>query len=104
MLTVSQALELEVLKGSYCVGGNTGLGREIKWVHNVGVPDAANWLNGGEFVLTTYINLPTTQAEQRTTSAPSLKKGSRHWGWPLGAISQKSQRIYAPWQMKSGCH
>ena len=30
----------------------------------VGVPDAARWLNGGELILTTYINLPQDEAGQ----------------------------------------
>jgi len=84
MLTVAQALELDVLVGSRCVGGSTGLDREIKWVHNVGVPDAANWLNGGEFVLTTYINLPTTQAEQEDYLRAVAKKGVTALGLAFG--------------------
>jgi PucR family transcriptional regulator, purine catabolism regulatory protein len=64
MLTVAEALQLDVFKGAEVVAGNGGLSRRVEWVHNVGVPDAPNWLNGGELVLTTAINLPPTQPEQ----------------------------------------
>lgn len=84
MLTVAQALELDVLTGSYCVGGSSGLHHDIKWVHNVGVPDAANWLNGGEFVLTTYINMPPSQAEQEDYLRALAKKGIAGLGLAFG--------------------
>lgn len=64
MLTVAEALELPILKSARVVAGESGLGRSIRWVHNVGVPDAAMWLNGGELVLTTMYNLPDTPEEQ----------------------------------------
>ncbi|MCU0475570.1 MAG: PucR family transcriptional regulator ligand-binding domain-containing protein [Anaerolineae bacterium] len=83
-LTVAQAIELEVLAGARCVGGHAGLSREVKWVHNVGVPDAANWLNGGEFVLTTYINLPPSQAEQEEYVRALAEKGVAALGLTYG--------------------
>lgn len=64
MLTVEQALELPELNGSQVVAGRQGLGRVIQWVHNAGVPDAPQWLNGGELVLTTAFNLPQSEQEQ----------------------------------------
>jgi purine catabolism regulator len=36
----------------------------VDWIHNVGVPDAAEWLNGGELVLTTMMNVPETPDDQ----------------------------------------
>lgn len=64
MLTVQDALELPTFEGARVIGGERGLNRQIKWVHNVGVPDAAQWLNGGELVLTTYYNIPVTPEGQ----------------------------------------
>ncbi|TVR20460.1 MAG: PucR family transcriptional regulator [Anaerolineaceae bacterium] len=58
MLTIKDALALPAFAGVRVVAGEGGLHNQIKWVHNVGVPDAANWLDGGELVLTTYSNLP----------------------------------------------
>ncbi|MFZ4813218.1 MAG: PucR family transcriptional regulator [Phototrophicaceae bacterium] len=60
MMTVEQALQLEPLKGTQVVAGEAGLQHAISWVHNSGVPDAQNWVNGGELLLTTAINMPTT--------------------------------------------
>lgn len=66
MLTISDALQLDIFKGAQVVAGHAGLTRTIAWVHNVGVPDAARWLHGGELALTTGINMPADPAEQQT--------------------------------------
>ena len=63
-LTVADALRLPQLAGAQIVAGAGGLGRPISWVHNPGVPDAHNWLNGGELVLTTVITMPQDAAAQ----------------------------------------
>ncbi|MCU0463423.1 MAG: PucR family transcriptional regulator ligand-binding domain-containing protein [Anaerolineae bacterium] len=84
MLTVEGVLALDVLTGAHCVAGHAGLGCEVKWVHNIGVPDAANWLNGGEFVLTTYINLPPTQPEQEEYVRALANKGVAALGLTYG--------------------
>lgn len=60
MLTVAEALELAILNKARVVAGHAGLNRPIRWVHTVGVPDGADWLNGGELVLTTIFNMPDT--------------------------------------------
>ena len=39
------------------------------------MPDAPNWLNGGELVLTTMINLPTDPAEQEQYIQAMADKG-----------------------------
>ena len=64
MLTVADALQLPSFAGADLVAGKGGLDRVISWVHVVGVPDAARWLNGGELILTTYINLPDGENAQ----------------------------------------
>lgn len=64
MLIVSEALQLPILKNAVVVAGHHGLSREIRWVHTIGLPDGAVWLNGGELVLTTMYNMPQTPAEQ----------------------------------------
>lgn len=66
MLTISDALQLDIFKGAQVVAGKDGLTRTIAWVHNVGVPDAARWLHGGELALTTGINMPADPTEQQT--------------------------------------
>lgn len=58
MLTVADALQFEGFAGARVVAGTRGLHRVVKWVHNAAVPDAPDWLNGGELVLTTVINMP----------------------------------------------
>ncbi|MEO0560734.1 MAG: PucR family transcriptional regulator ligand-binding domain-containing protein, partial [Chloroflexota bacterium] len=64
MITVTEALAMPVFEGAQIVAGVAGADRTVSWVHNSGVPDAAEWLNGGELVLTTAINMPRTPDEQ----------------------------------------
>ncbi len=64
MLTLSEALELPILRDARVVAGAGELDRPIRWVHNAGVPNAADWLHGGELVLTTVYNMPKSADEQ----------------------------------------
>jgi purine catabolism regulator len=64
MLTIADALQLPIFSGATVVAGHNGLHKPVTWVHVVGVPDAARWLNGGELVLTTAINLPPDPESQ----------------------------------------
>ncbi|MCC6802160.1 MAG: PucR family transcriptional regulator ligand-binding domain-containing protein [Anaerolineae bacterium] len=75
MLTVAEALQLDELKGAKVVAGSDGLSRQVGWVHVAGVPDAPNWLNGGELVLTTMINMPDDPAEQQQYIQAMADKG-----------------------------
>lgn len=75
MLTVADALKLDILAGARVVGGRGGLNRRVGWVHNAGVPDAPDWLNGGELVLTTAINMPNDPDAQRRYVAAMADKG-----------------------------
>lgn len=75
MLTVADALQLPAFAGAQVVAGTGGLDHIVSWVHVVGVPDAARWLNGGELVLTTYINLPPDQAGQRDYMQALVDRG-----------------------------
>lgn len=64
MYTVSEVLSHPLMENARLVAGHRGLGRLIGWVHNAGTPDAPEWLNGGELVLTTIINMPTEIDDQ----------------------------------------
>lgn len=64
MLSVQEALQLEEMNGAEVVAGSAGLKRSINWVHVASVPDAPNWLHGGEFILTTAYTLPEKPLEQ----------------------------------------
>ncbi len=75
MLTVADALQLPAFTGAQVVAGTGGLNNVVSWVHVVGVPDAARWLNGGELVLTTYINLPADQSGQCAYVQALIDKG-----------------------------
>jgi purine catabolism regulator len=73
--TVGDVLRLDGFQNAQVVGGKDGLDREVEWVHNVGVPDAPNWLNGGELAITTGFNLPQQRAERETYLREMIDKG-----------------------------
>ncbi len=76
MITVADVLELDVLaNAARVVAGRAGLHRAVTWVHNAGVPDVAEWLNGGELLLATAINLPPDINEQRRYIQALANKG-----------------------------
>jgi PucR family transcriptional regulator, purine catabolism regulatory protein len=62
--TVGDLLGLDVIRrGSpQVVAGLEGLGARVRWVHVLEIADAAHLLQGGEFVLTTGIALPSDPA------------------------------------------
>ena len=64
MFTLREALELPIFQEARVVAGSAGLERDIRWVHIIHVPDAAQWLHGGELALTTWFNLPRQPDEQ----------------------------------------
>lgn len=65
MPSVAEILEHDLFARARVVAGRSGLHREVRWVHNAGVPDAPQWLNGGELVMTTIFNMPQAIEEQR---------------------------------------
>lgn len=52
-LVADASLELEVLSG------RSGLDRAVTWTHVAEIPDAAQWLEGGELLLTVGMGIPT---------------------------------------------
>jgi PucR family transcriptional regulator, purine catabolism regulatory protein len=62
--TVGDLLSLDVIRrGSpQVVAGADGLAARVRWVHVLELADAAHLLQGGEFVLTTGVALPTDPA------------------------------------------
>lgn len=65
MLSVRDILSLDLFKDARLVAGEAGATRPVAWVHIVGVPDAPQWVNGGELVLTTMLNMPEDIIGQR---------------------------------------
>jgi purine catabolism regulator len=75
MLSVEDVLKLEPFAKARVVAGEVGITRPVLWLHNAGVPDAPAWLNGGELVLTTIINLPSDRNEQCDYVRQMAQKG-----------------------------
>ncbi|HEX5159287.1 MAG TPA: PucR family transcriptional regulator ligand-binding domain-containing protein [Ktedonobacterales bacterium] len=75
MLTVRQALAMEVFAGSRVVAGKDGLDREIRWAHPVDIPHASEWVRGGELLLTTFYGLRDDPEAQIHLCAELADKG-----------------------------
>ncbi len=52
-VTIKDIMELSIFKGASIVGGYEGINKEVSSVTVAEVPDAADWLKGGELVVTT---------------------------------------------------
>ncbi len=113
MLTLSEALELPELTGAAVVAGRSHLTQSISWAHVVGVPDAAQWLNGGEFVLTTANALPDSDQEQRDYIQALAEKQVVALGLAVGRVIERAPTalrdaaeacdfvlIEIPWQVR----
>lgn len=64
-VTVRQILDLDVLKEARILAGADGLDRKVTSVTVGEVPDIAEWLSGGEMVLTTFFAVKGDQERQR---------------------------------------
>lgn len=67
MLTVREALELDVLRDVKIVAGREGLGRQIRWCHIIDNPEIVRWIQGGELLLTTGYGWPEAEQTSRRT-------------------------------------
>jgi purine catabolism regulator len=65
MLTIAEVLRLPEMAGAHVAAGHDGLHKPVAWVHIASGADAYEWVNGGELVLTTDLNLPPDDAERR---------------------------------------
>jgi purine catabolism regulator len=84
--TLAEILELDVVRrGSPRVLAGAGrLGRPVRWVHAIEVPDAARLLHGGELVLTTGIALPAEPSLQARYVAELAAVGASGLAVELG--------------------
>lgn len=64
-VTVGQILQLDVLKDARLLAGDGGLGRKVTSVTVGEVPDIADWLSGGELVLSTMFAVKGDLERQR---------------------------------------
>lgn len=101
MLTVAEALQLNEMQGAELVAGMDGIHKPISWVHNSGVPDAHNWINGGELVLTTAINMPDNLPEQVDFIQALANKGIA--GLAI-AVGRYIERIPEEWCATANAH
>ncbi|HWO02415.1 MAG TPA: PucR family transcriptional regulator ligand-binding domain-containing protein [Blastocatellia bacterium] len=74
-LTVREALSLHVLKDATLVAGHRGLDNPIRWTHIIDYPDVADWVKGGEVLITTGRGIQDdTQAQVKYMTEAVQKK------------------------------
>jgi sugar diacid utilization regulator len=56
-LTVREALSLNVLKDATVVAGHKGLDNPIRWTHILDHPDVAEWVKGGEVLISSGVGI-----------------------------------------------
>jgi sugar diacid utilization regulator len=56
-LTVREALSLSVLKDATVVAGHEGLDNPIRWTHILDHPDVAEWVKGGEVLISSGVGI-----------------------------------------------
>jgi len=71
MLTITQALNMEVFASAKVVAGADGLDKPIQWVHMVDIPEMAEWSQEGELIFTTAFGLKDNP-DLQTTLIPNL--------------------------------
>jgi len=64
-MRLAQALTIQPFSRAETVAGRAGLGRELRWVDVVDIPDPLPWVSAGQLLLTTGISWPQGEAEQR---------------------------------------
>ena len=64
-VTVAQILQLDVLKEARVLAGEAGLDHRVSSVTVGEVPDIADWLSGGEMVLSTLFAVKGDPERQR---------------------------------------
>jgi PucR family transcriptional regulator, purine catabolism regulatory protein len=74
-LKLIDALKLPSLKQARVVAGMNGLGREIRWVHIVDLPDPLPWISSGDFLLTTGFAWPHDESALRMLIVEMAKRG-----------------------------
>jgi purine catabolism regulator len=75
-VTVGQILELEVLKDARLLAGADGLDRRVTSVTVGEVPDIADWLSGGELVLSTMYAVKGDLERQREFCRRVMRAGA----------------------------
>ena len=83
MLTVQDIAELPEL-GLAVAAGSDGLGNEVSWLHVSELTDPTQFLEGGEFLLTTGLGVGEMATTQRAYVRRLAKHGIAGLGFGLG--------------------
>jgi purine catabolism regulator len=73
MLSIAQALKMEVLSTATVVAGRGGVNKAIQWVHVVDIPEVTEWVREGVLLFTTAFGLKD-RPELQSTLIPELVK------------------------------
>lgn len=111
-MQLSDALQFEALRRASVVAGAAGLGRAVRWVHVVDLPDPAAWVRPGMLLLTTGYAWPRGEEELRAMARGLAARGIAAVGLAVpqffehfpGAMRDEAERaglplIEIPWEV-----
>lgn len=75
-ITIKDIMELPTFKEAKIVGGRQGMDKEVSSVTVAEVPDAADWLKGGELVVTTGYFIKDNEESQKTWMTALINGGA----------------------------
>lgn len=90
-MTISDFLNLPNFSDLNLLAGENGLDRELTNVTVVDTPDGTNWLNGGEFVITTAYMLQKRRISWNFCRF-FMKNRRQAWGLKKTGTSPRSRR------------
>jgi len=100
MLTVEDMVETGHL-GLSVLAGSEGLSNRVLWTHVAEIEDAADWLDGGELLLTTGVGIPETGIEQVAylrrlvdVGAAAIAIGTRSQGLTKGFLEEADRLAF----------
>ncbi|MCK4261148.1 MAG: PucR family transcriptional regulator ligand-binding domain-containing protein [Halanaerobiales bacterium] len=74
-ITIRETLQLESLKNAKIVAGVEGLGRVVKYVNIMEVPDIVKWVREGELLLSTIYSIKDDEEAQRQLIPTLAERG-----------------------------
>lgn len=92
-LTVEEALNLDILKGSRVLAGEQGLKKTINCVDIIEVPDVEGWLKEGGFYLTTGYTIKDNESAQKNLIKHIAKANSAGLGIKKGRYFDKIPEV-----------
>ncbi|GCE23914.1 PucR family transcriptional regulator [Dictyobacter kobayashii] len=103
-MKLQEVLSLPVLAGTRIVAGQSGLDRDVRWVHISDLPDMLPWVQAGQLVLTAGYAWPQNEDRQRELVHALATHGLSAIGLAVphffdhfsAAVREEANRVHLP--------